>query len=195
MLRAGLLILVLARVPAAGAETTLPRDGDWHTHAGAGGSLFMIEDAHSATGLIARSGRGTIAAARAIVPLDLIGLEACGGAGAAPEFQGPGAAWALTDRSGNWMHGLTVRLDADAPITVIEAYSSTGILIGRVVGGPSSVLRLDFPGSIGRVVVRALHGCAAPAAEPAACCPAPGAHAALVVGLVTAAHRRRGRAH
>jgi len=198
MVRTGRLILAMVPAAAAMAQQTVPRSGDSQgpspdTESAVQAAPLMFDDALSATGLIARSSRGRVAAAREVIPLEQIERGWCPGADSSPAFSGPGDSWTYADHGGRWMQGITMRLRADAPLTVVEAYSATGVLIGRVIGGASSTLRLDFPGSIGRVVIRELYGSATLGAhhDQAATCPAPGEPAMLGLFLAVTMCRRR----
>jgi len=180
--RCVLAALPLVATCAVASELTTTRQPEWSFVMADGvfAEARVIDGGYGCGGAGSRSGRLAMGLAVSERP----------GAPAFEGFVGPGGARVVMGGAGGWVRTVSVTLGAGASLTVIEAYSESGVLLGTQRGGAGSTITLSFPGRIHRVVVRETPGLVEPVREFAVA-PGPATLGALALGMLAPMVRRR----
>ena len=178
-----LAAMPLLGYPSASIDPAPPGRYEWRLDSGAdrAASPFVLVAPRGNFDLPAGSRGGAIASARSVV--DWSAIENSGAPCA-------GGSRVVVDGADGWVRSVSVTLPPDAAMTVVEAYSETGILLGTARGGPAATVKLSFPGRIHRVVIKEAQGVDGSAA-PVVVAPGPATLAALGIAVLAPIVSRR----
>ncbi len=185
-----LAVMPLLGYPSGINDPAAPGRYEWRLGEGRAPAPFVLVAPRGNYDLVAGSRGGAIASARSVVEWSAIENSAAPNASA---MAGPGGSRVVVDGADGWVRSVSVTLPSHAAMTVVEAYSETGILLGTARGGPASTVKLSFPGRIHRVVIKETQGIAG-ANGSAVLVPGPTTLAALGISVLAPIASRRRRA-